>query len=395
MHKLEKKILSLLVALVMVFQLFPMMSVKALAEGDDGKGTVVAADMRLEEAYANGLVSDYISGPEKTEYTAEDVLAEMPDLREEDVKHFLLTNGNSLAISYGYPVHYKDESGAYQDIDNRLALYNADGTLSEEEPDAVLNAWLEEQKELLEKENEEAAEEEPSEPSQEDEVPNEEAPGEIPADGPTDEPPSDDTSPEAEAPSEEGAVQDEGTEPGSEPDPDPQQDEEGQGEAGEGEPGSEGEISEVDDDPEVPDDPDVEGTEPEQGTIEEPSPADAPEERPIEETPPAEQEPESSGLGDVPDDLPTKVPGPDDPRYYHNEHGLASVRFAVLSNAERLVTFSYGKYSVSLTPQVLIPAPKSGEIVGPAVGRIDPVDTRGLDSTSLEAPSSRKTSLLP
>jgi len=47
---------------------------------------------------------------------------EVVELREEYSKHFHLSDGNYRAVTYTAPVHRKDESGAWQDIDNRLLL---------------------------------------------------------------------------------------------------------------------------------------------------------------------------------------------------------------------------------------------------------------------------------
>lgn len=57
-----------------------------------------------------------------------EILREEESLRDESEKHFLLTDGSYLAVSYGLPVHYQDETGDWQDIDNRLTLVNNRGT---------------------------------------------------------------------------------------------------------------------------------------------------------------------------------------------------------------------------------------------------------------------------
>lgn len=50
------------------------------------------------------------------------VLEEDISLREENVKHFKLSNGTVKAVSYAQPVHYMDENGKWIDIDNALTL---------------------------------------------------------------------------------------------------------------------------------------------------------------------------------------------------------------------------------------------------------------------------------
>ena len=50
------------------------------------------------------------------------VLGEVESLREEKIKHFRLSDGSFVAVSYGMPVHYQDSDGQWQDIDNSLLL---------------------------------------------------------------------------------------------------------------------------------------------------------------------------------------------------------------------------------------------------------------------------------
>lgn len=52
-------------------------------------------------------------------------ICEIEDLREESIKHFDMGNGIYQAVSYGEPVHRKDNEGKWQDIDNRLFATSA------------------------------------------------------------------------------------------------------------------------------------------------------------------------------------------------------------------------------------------------------------------------------
>lgn len=54
--------------------------------------------------------------------------SEVTSLREENVKHFSLGNGTYQAVVYGHPVHYQDENGTWQDIENTLTLQTVNGT---------------------------------------------------------------------------------------------------------------------------------------------------------------------------------------------------------------------------------------------------------------------------
>ena len=66
------------------------------------------------------------------------VVGEVDDLRSEDGKHFRLSDGSFLSVSYGMPVHYTDEDGQWQDIDNTLTFQQgADSYVTAENGEAV------------------------------------------------------------------------------------------------------------------------------------------------------------------------------------------------------------------------------------------------------------------
>ena len=50
------------------------------------------------------------------------VVGEVEELRTESEKHFRMSDGSYMAVSYGMPVHYLDTKGKWQEIDNRLEL---------------------------------------------------------------------------------------------------------------------------------------------------------------------------------------------------------------------------------------------------------------------------------
>lgn len=54
--------------------------------------------------------SDSISEPE--------IVGEVVSKRGESVKHFRMSDGSFTAISYGFPVHYRDVNGELCDINN-------------------------------------------------------------------------------------------------------------------------------------------------------------------------------------------------------------------------------------------------------------------------------------
>ena len=124
-----KKIISLVLAIVFVMQLCPSL---AFAEG--------TKEWTLEEAVNSGLADEFSARESEKEYAAEDVVRELEEYRSETEKHFQMSDGTSLAVEYPYPVNYQGEDGKYQEIDNSLALYEPDGTLSTEPADAALKA---------------------------------------------------------------------------------------------------------------------------------------------------------------------------------------------------------------------------------------------------------------
>lgn len=94
------RLLSLILVLALLIQMIPPQAF-ALSSNED---SVVAS---VTESEPQPVVT---------------VLGEVEELREEDTKHFRLSDGSFVAVSYGLPVHYEDEDGQWQDIDNSLSL---------------------------------------------------------------------------------------------------------------------------------------------------------------------------------------------------------------------------------------------------------------------------------
>ena len=89
------KVLSLVLSVLMTISAFPL-SVFAI-ESTDGNTEEIADNLNL--------VKDVV---------------EIKELRDENVKHFRLEDGSYMAAQYEVPVHYLDENGDWQDIDNSL-----------------------------------------------------------------------------------------------------------------------------------------------------------------------------------------------------------------------------------------------------------------------------------
>ena len=62
--------------------------------------------------------------------TAQKDIIEMTDMRTASVKYFRLEDGSYYAAQYDSAVHYQDENGDWQDIDNTLAVSGSEITTS-------------------------------------------------------------------------------------------------------------------------------------------------------------------------------------------------------------------------------------------------------------------------
>ena len=91
MKKASMKLLSVFLAILMVMFSFPM--------------TVFAELVR-----------------ENTEEEGNRGIIELEELRESSTKYFLLEDGSIMAAQYNGAVHYKDENGDWQNIDNTLTV---------------------------------------------------------------------------------------------------------------------------------------------------------------------------------------------------------------------------------------------------------------------------------
>lgn len=93
------KLCSILLVLTMLINMLP---VHALALDSEDRGS----------ASAQG----------DTESHTVQIIGEVEGLREEGIKHFRLSDGSFVAVSYGLPVHFQNSGGQWIDIDNRLSL---------------------------------------------------------------------------------------------------------------------------------------------------------------------------------------------------------------------------------------------------------------------------------
>lgn len=107
----SSKLLSFIMAFLILLVSLPTYALASLVPEDTSQGV---NEEQIEEAsFAQGELV---------------VLEEDVSLREENVKHFKLSNGTVKAVSYANPVHYLDAEGNWIDIDNSLTLNGSEYT---------------------------------------------------------------------------------------------------------------------------------------------------------------------------------------------------------------------------------------------------------------------------
>ena len=101
------------------------------------------------------------------------IIGEAEHKRTEDTKYFELDDGTTIAAVYAMPVHYQDENGAWQDIDNTLiesvsAVSDTEGPAEVSEEADLSSDSEEEQPAIQSKEEQPAAQSEEAQAVMED-----------------------------------------------------------------------------------------------------------------------------------------------------------------------------------------------------------------------------------
>ena len=116
-NRIATRLLSAALSFVLLFYIIPSTIYAEIAEAfdqTDSENYVINNETAINDLYN-----------EEYKATAENVLDEIiyeaTELREENVKHFRLSDGSYLAAQYNSPVHILDEYGQWQDIDNSLS----------------------------------------------------------------------------------------------------------------------------------------------------------------------------------------------------------------------------------------------------------------------------------
>ena len=105
-HKAGVRVLSMILSVVMLFYVVPTVIYAEVADALTGSESGETSEESQNEVNNFDYVSD---------------LYEVEALREERVKHFHLEDGSYVAAQYSSPVHYLDDNGEWQDIDNVLS----------------------------------------------------------------------------------------------------------------------------------------------------------------------------------------------------------------------------------------------------------------------------------
>ena len=113
--------IALLLSLLLIMGALPL---QVIALGTSTSGSPGTSTPGTSDALGTSGTSDeYIFNSQ--EFTSDELIGEVAEeisLREENVKHFRLSNGTYQAVVYGSPVHRKDKDGAWQNIDNSLSI---------------------------------------------------------------------------------------------------------------------------------------------------------------------------------------------------------------------------------------------------------------------------------
>lgn len=105
------RFIAMVLLITMVMELVPSYAVdyvKDLFETNESKMTSFQPDINSDEN------SETLQ-----------VVKEVESLREETVKHFLMSDGSFLLVQYGQPVHYKTDE-RWEDFDNSLSISDID-----------------------------------------------------------------------------------------------------------------------------------------------------------------------------------------------------------------------------------------------------------------------------
>lgn len=112
-RKIGLKTLAAFLSILMVFYMIPTSVLAIPGERNRGSGS------NEEAVYGVGSEGQHVRLGSETEV---DAICEDDNLRQSNIKYFLMDDGSYVAAVYPGAVHYLDENGKWQDIDNTLTL---------------------------------------------------------------------------------------------------------------------------------------------------------------------------------------------------------------------------------------------------------------------------------
>ena len=123
------RIVGIILIIALCVAILPINAISAYItseqiEADEGQ---VVSDS--EDSLA-GIMSEEEQIPK---LSLEDIIGEDISLRDEITKHFRIADGSKIAVQYDTIIHYEDEEGKLQDIDNSLRLQASDGDILQAE----------------------------------------------------------------------------------------------------------------------------------------------------------------------------------------------------------------------------------------------------------------------
>ena len=101
------RVLSIILSILIVFYMVPITVFAKEADGD---------------SLTSGEATESVDAPTEDEAELESpAIYEAVDLRDTNTKHFRLPDGSYVAAQYDYPIHYINDRGEFEDINNTLA----------------------------------------------------------------------------------------------------------------------------------------------------------------------------------------------------------------------------------------------------------------------------------
>ena len=89
--------------------------------------SVYSETLVTDEEMQNEVITQTEILPSEETQEQVKIVSEVEELRGEYEKHFLLENGEYMAVTYTSPVNYQDENGNWQTIDNTLEVKEVEG----------------------------------------------------------------------------------------------------------------------------------------------------------------------------------------------------------------------------------------------------------------------------